>query len=250
MELDLTSLKDATDKILKNVKNGIGIVYKSKQNIANKIDELDTYQKQQRTLDSEIEGQLSIMYKIIMQLQTKQEEINFSFEKYSPTHQRLDDALNALKSRTIDESLIQETTESEDTNKGLTNDGEIVKVSGTANVINSGSTASNDDENKKSKEKNEEAKYDIQTRAVQNAETKDKLDTLHDFVDIATITMYRNSFQESLASLTKLKSLIEPLIRKLLASINSRVVDIKKHQDKLVFEYKTVKEKWILSDEL
>jgi hypothetical protein len=241
MEYNLSSLKTATEKIYHSVKNGIGLVKKTKQAIATKIDELESYQKQQTTLDSEIEGQLNIMYKINMQLQAKKEEITFTFEKYDANHDRLEAALVLLKSKRIDDSLIHETIASENTNKCKNNDGENVKLSGTGEIINSGSTASNEDENKRSKDSAEESKSTPETDDSCNATNSEKLETLYDFVDIETINMYKGSFKEHLKNLSTIRNALEPMISKLLGSINQRIFEVKKYQDKLVFEYEAIK---------
>ena len=68
MEYNITSLKSATEKLYMTTKNRIGILHKSKESIKIKINELNQYHNQQRALDSEIEGQLNIMYKISMLL--------------------------------------------------------------------------------------------------------------------------------------------------------------------------------------
>jgi len=99
MEHNLTSLKGATEKQFMSSKSKIGIVRTIETNIRTKMAELEEYHDQQRTLDTEIEGQLNIMYKISMQLQTKQQEIEYAFEKYNPQHTRLHRALDALKEK-------------------------------------------------------------------------------------------------------------------------------------------------------
>ena len=113
MEYNLTTLKGVTEKLYMTNKNRIGIVLKSNQNVQKKLEELNNYHNQQRALDTEIEGQLNIMYKISMQLQTKKQDIIAAFEKYNPDIERLDKALETLKSKSIDESLIQQSEESE-----------------------------------------------------------------------------------------------------------------------------------------
>ena len=144
MEYNLTSLKGATEKLFMANKNRIGIVHKSKQTIQKKLDELNEYHNQQRTLDSEIEGQLNIMYKISMQLQTKKQDIITVFDKYNPDLDRLQRALDALKLKSIDESLIQQSEENDYIFANLPK--EESKVTG--NLINSNSTASNEDDGK------------------------------------------------------------------------------------------------------
>jgi len=243
MEYNLSSLKTATDKIYQSVKSGIGIVHKNKENIANKITEIEGYHQQQRNLDNEIEGQLNIMYKISMQLQTKKVEIKHVFEKYDPKHSRLEIALESLKHKNIDESLVQQSPESETTNKSSQVEGENIKITGKGDVINSGSTASNEDENKKSKDSQEESKEKLHNDELIKAPVNEKLETLHDFVDIETIKMYRSSFLEHLNKLSSIRDVLEPMITKLLASINNRIYEVKTYQNKLVFEYKTIKEK-------
>ena len=145
MEYNLTSLKGATEKLFMANKNRIGIVHKSKQTIQKKLDELNEYHNQQRTLDSEIEGQLNIMYKISMQLQTKKQDIITVFDKYNPDLDRLQRALDALKLKSIDESLIQQSEENDYIFANLPKEEES-KVTG--NLINSNSTASNEDDGK------------------------------------------------------------------------------------------------------
>ena len=56
---------------------------------------------------------------------------------------------------------------------------------------------------------------------------KSKLETLHDFVDIEILTAYKNSFSEWISRLKTIRDSIEPIVEKLLASINQRIFEVK-----------------------
>ena len=84
-----------------------------------------------------------------MQLQTKKQEISYTFEKYQPDHQRLHKALESLKAKNIDESLIQQSDENEYIFGAFSGNREENKAKNNIEkIINSGSTASNEEDDK------------------------------------------------------------------------------------------------------
>ena len=56
---------------------------------------------------------------------------------------------------------------------------------------------------------------------------KSKLETLHDFVDIEILILYKNSFNEWITKMKTIRDTIEPIIEKLLASINQKIFEVK-----------------------
>lgn len=58
-------------------------------------------------------------------------------------------------------------------------------------------------------------------------ENRTKLETLYDFVDIETLTLYKSSYNERITSLKSIREVVEPIIEKLLASINQRIFEVK-----------------------
>jgi len=62
---------------------------------------------------------------------------------------------------------------------------------------------------------------------VGHPDSQEKLETLHDFVDVETISLYKSSFNEKISNLKSIKEALEPIIAKLLASINQRIFEVK-----------------------
>ena len=62
---------------------------------------------------------------------------------------------------------------------------------------------------------------------IEKEENQTKLETLYDFVDIETLVLYKNSYNEKILSLKSIREVIEPIIEKLLASINQRIFEVK-----------------------
>lgn len=247
MENDLTAIKNGTEKIFHTAKNGIGIVHKTKKAIFDKIVELESYHEKQKELDhliyNEADGQLNNMYKINMQLETKKHELAFVFDTFSPNHERLEAALNVLKSKSIDESLIKQTVESDTTNTQKLDKSQRKRTT-------SESLSSNEDSKKSTKDSQEESKEKTILDTIKHANVDDKWETLYDFVDIETINMSKSSFQEHLKNLSSIRNVLDPMINKLLSLINQKIFDMKKSQDKLVFEYTTIKSKYTESEGL
>ena len=62
---------------------------------------------------------------------------------------------------------------------------------------------------------------------INQVENRSKLETLYDFVDIETLALYKSSYNERISSLKSIREVVEPIIDKLLASINQRIFEVK-----------------------